>query len=82
MRGVDHKDLVLGLLGEIEETWDVGDEMIDDLLGHGVVLQVEKADVDEGMSELADKLGLVNLVIGKGKVEDRDAGKVGRHSER
>lgn len=81
MWGVDHQDLVLCLLWEIKETWDVPDKIVDDLLWHGVVLQVEKADIDESMSELFDELGLMSLVIGEGKVEDWDAGEVGSHRE-
>ena len=50
MRGVSHEDLVLCLLREIEETGYMPDKIVDDLLRYGVVLQVEKADIDECMS--------------------------------
>lgn len=80
MRGVGHDDLVFCLLREIEETWDVADKIIDDVLWYGVVLQVEKADVDECMSKLVDELGFVSRVMGESKVEDGDAGEVGSHT--
>lgn len=64
---------------EIKETWDIADKIIDDVLWYGVVFQVEKADVDKGMSKLVNELGLASRVIGEGKVEDWDAGKVGSH---
>ena len=50
MRGVGHEDLVLCLLWEIEETGDISDKIVDDFLRYGVVLQVEKADIDKCMS--------------------------------
>ena len=81
MRGVHYGDLVLGLLREIKETWDIRNEIVHDVLGHGMVLQVEKADVEKSMPELANKLGLVSLVIGKGKIEDRESGEVSSHRE-
>lgn len=79
MRGVGHDDLVLCLLREIEETRDIPDKIFDDLLRYSVVLQVEKADIDECMSELVNELGFMSLVTGQGKVEDWDAGEVGSH---
>ena len=79
MRGVGHANLVFCLLWEVEETWDVPNKIIDDLLRYGVVLQIEKTDVDEGMSELVDELRLVSLVVDESKVEDRDSREVASH---
>jgi hypothetical protein len=51
MLGIGHSDFILGILWDIEQFGDVVvRERVDEVLRDGMILEIEEADVDEGVA--------------------------------